>query len=232
MAAELIREMGIPRSIIPHHPGQFSAYGFLHSNARVDRQRTLMTSSVNYRPTEAVSLMAQLVDECRDELRGQGFGPDFDVERRLDMRYQGQNYELELVVGEGLLYRDDGERLWREFHDTHKARFGFDNRGEIIEIVNFSASVSAAVDSPVLPRPAVREGPPVAGAYRDVSFGGKKSSTPIYWRDDLHPGQSIDGPAVVEEAASVTPVLSGQALEVDMFGHLVLVNGAAGEEQK
>src|SRR4029077_7125916 len=39
-ASELIVEMGIPRAIVPNHPGQFSAYGFIMTDARVDRQRT------------------------------------------------------------------------------------------------------------------------------------------------------------------------------------------------
>ena len=38
-ASELMVEAGIPRAIIPMHPGQFSAYGFIVTNARVDRQR-------------------------------------------------------------------------------------------------------------------------------------------------------------------------------------------------
>src|SRR3954452_8012876 len=47
-AADLIAEMGIPRAIVPNHPGQFSAYGFIVTDARVDRQRTTQLTSKTY----------------------------------------------------------------------------------------------------------------------------------------------------------------------------------------
>ncbi len=40
-ACDLIEMAGIPRAVIPNHPGQFSAYGFIMTDARVDKQRTL-----------------------------------------------------------------------------------------------------------------------------------------------------------------------------------------------
>ena len=39
--ADLMVETGIPRGLVPNHPGQFSAYGFVVTDARVDRHRTL-----------------------------------------------------------------------------------------------------------------------------------------------------------------------------------------------
>src|SRR6185295_9720098 len=43
--ADLMVEAGIPRGMVPNHPGQFSAYGFVMTDARVDRHRTLQMSS-------------------------------------------------------------------------------------------------------------------------------------------------------------------------------------------
>ena len=50
---------------------------------------------------------------------------------------------------------------------------------------------------------------------------------PIYRRDQLAAGHLIDGPAVIEEAASVTVVNPGQRLAVDRYGHLVIDAAAA-----
>ena len=48
-------EAGIPRGLVPNHPGQFSAYGFVVTDARVDRHRTLQMSSQRFDPTRADS---------------------------------------------------------------------------------------------------------------------------------------------------------------------------------
>jgi N-methylhydantoinase A len=220
-ASELIEEMGIGKALIPHNPGQFSAYGFLHASARVDRQRTMQMISREFEPAKARTLMAELVSEAVAELEAQGYGSGLDIACRVDMRYLGQNYELELEVPVNVA-EDNGASLWQAFHDAHRARFGFDNRGEAVEIVTFSTTVSARTQSPSLPRIEEATTAAVPRSHRSVGFVEGRIDTPIYWRDDLRAGHQIAGPAVVEEAASVTLVIPGQILHVDPFGHLLL----------
>jgi N-methylhydantoinase A len=57
-------------------------------------------------------------------------------------------------------------------------------------------------------------------ATRLVVFPGARVDTPVYRRTDLGARQKIAGPAVIEEAASVTIVNPGQILNVDRFGTL------------
>ncbi|MDF1586813.1 hydantoinase/oxoprolinase family protein [Marinimicrococcus flavescens] len=222
MAADVIAEMGISTAIIPHNPGQFSAYGFLHTNARVDRQRTLMMTSRDFDAARAAALMQVLIGEGVDELATQNYSSDLEIACRLDMRYQGQNYELELEVPPEIVGPEGAEGLWQAFHDAHRARFGFDNPGETIEIVTFSTVVSARTVHPVSPRLKTGDLAPVPRSRREVGFARGRVDTPIFWRDDLLASQRIDGPAIVEEAASVTIIPPGQNLTVDPFGHLVL----------
>ena len=49
--------------------------------------------------------------------------------------------------------------------------------------------------------------------------------TAIYNRDRLLWGNTIDGPAVIEESASTTVVEPGDSLSVNRFGHLVMSVG-------
>ncbi len=214
--------MGLAGAIIPLNPGQFSAYGFLHAAARVDRQRTLQLTSRGFAPARAAALMAELVAEGRAELEAQGRGGALDVACRLDMRYLGQNYELELDVPPGVVGEGGAAALWDAFHAAHRARFGFDNRGEVVEIVTFSATVSAPQRGPELPEIPPAAGPAEPRSRRGVGFVDGRHDTPIFSRDDLRAGHAISGPAVVEEAASVTLVAPGQTLTVDRFGHLLL----------
>ena len=70
---DLMDEMGIPRAVVPNHPGQFSAYGFILTDARVDRHRTLQLISKRFDRDRATQVLQTLVDEAVAELKGQGY---------------------------------------------------------------------------------------------------------------------------------------------------------------
>ncbi|WP_232316726.1 hypothetical protein [Candidatus Burkholderia verschuerenii] len=167
--------------------------------------------------------MSSLIKECVTELTSQGYRDNLVTECSLEMRYLGQNYELELPIEPAAFERAGAEDgLWEAFHAAHKSRFGFSTPGEVIEIVTFSATVLAITQHPTLPELAKSTDAPAPRSRRNVGFIEGTLDTPIFWRDDLLAGQSIAGPAVVEEAASITLVIPGQTLTVDAFGHLII----------
>jgi N-methylhydantoinase A len=221
-ASALIREMGIPRAIVPIHPAQFSAYGFILTNARVDRQRTTQLTSKFFKAARANEIMEALVSESLAELAVQGYKQDIDVHRALEMRYLGQNYELELPLTIPRFADETIDRLWTLFHDTHKARFGFSTPGEIIEIVNFTVTAVAQTAKPDLAEIPNGAGTPVPKEKRKVWFIGGPETVPVYDRAALRAGQTITGPALVEEAASVTVLEAGHRLRAHRHGHLLI----------
>ena len=226
-ASELIAEMGIPRALIPNHPGQFSAYGFIMTNPRVDRQRTTQTTNTRFDPRRATEIMETLVAEGISELSEQGYRERIEVYRSLEMRYLGQNYELELAIGADALQADRIERLWDSFHEAHLARFGFKTPGEIIEIVTYNATLTARSASPEPPELALAKGAPVAVSRRRVGFpGGPCEGVAVFDRAALRAGHMIEGPALIEEAASITVVNPGQRVSIDAFGQIILQTGS------
>jgi N-methylhydantoinase A len=222
-AGELIVEMGIPAAIVPNHPGQFSAYGFILADARVDRQRTTQLTSKRFSAATANQVLGELVGECLAELEQQGYTENLHITRALEMRYLGQNYELELGVAFEAFTEETIPQLWQAFHEAHEARFGFAIPGEIIEIVNYLATAVS-----VTPKPEPRQiakaggGAPRETARRSVGFEGGRHEVPIFRREDLLAGHRIEGPALVEEPASVTVLCPGQRLSVDAWGHLLI----------
>ena len=147
-ASSLIREMGIPRAIVPIHPAQFSAYGFILTDARVDRQRTTQLTSKRFDPEVANRVMEELIAESVAELVGQGYREGIQVMRGLEMRYLGQNYELELPVPFERFDPATTDALWQRFHAAHESRFGFAIPGEIIEIVTYTVTAVAPTPKP------------------------------------------------------------------------------------
>jgi N-methylhydantoinase A len=221
-ACDLIEEMGIPRAIVPNHPGQFSAYGFILTDARVDRHRTLQLTSKRFDQERATQVLSALVEEALVELRAQGYTDSIEIFRSLEMRYLGQNYELELSIAFHTFTPETTAALWEQFHAAHRARFGFDIPGEVIEIVNFSATVISVTPKPVFLEIEAAKGDPRPVARRSVVYLDGMREAPVYRRDVLRSGHRIVGPAIVEEAASVTVLNPGHAITVDRFGNLAI----------
>ncbi len=221
-ASELCGEVGIPKAIVPLNPGQFSAYGFILTNPRVDRQRTTQLTSKGFDGKRANEVMEALVAESVGELEAQGLKEGFEVYRGLEMRYLGQNYELELPLTFERFDETTSERLWTAFHEAHEARFGFSIPGEIIEIVNYTVTVTARTPKPAIARIEAGGGNPEPTERRTVWLLGGPQEVPIFDRERLRAGDRITGPALIEEAASVTMLDAGHRLTVDAFGHLLI----------
>ncbi len=221
-ANDLMLDCGIPRTIIPNNPGQFSAFGFIMTNARVDRHRTTQLTSKRFDAGRARDIVEGLVQEGLQELGAQGYRDDIEVFRSLEMRYLGQNYELDLPIAHDAL--DDGaaDRIWGLFHEAHRARFGFNIPGEIIEIVNYSATVTSRTTKPAFHRLAAATEPARPVGRRPVRFLDHTCDTPVFDRTTLKAGHVIAGPAIIEEAASVTVLDPQHRITVDDYGNLMI----------
>ena len=144
--------------------------------------------------------------------------------RALEMRYLGQNYELTLPVSVPRIDRETMPTLWRGFNELHQARFGFHMPDSAIEVVNFMVTAIAVGPKARLPELAKAGAAAEPGGRRRVVFEQGAIDTPVYARDRLLDGHRIAGPAVVEEAASVTIVRPTQCLTVDRWGNLHLAH--------
>jgi len=123
--------------------------------------------------------------------------------------------------------RRSREALKRRFDEEHLQRYGTCAPEEAAEIVSLRATVTGVMKKPRLERIPRGARTPLASAkrgMRDVYFSeiGKAVATPTYARGELRAGNSISGPAVVEEHASTTILLPGDRLQIDVFGNLIV----------
>ena len=63
---------------------------------------------------------------------------------------------------------------------------------------------------------------------RPVCFDAETGyvETDVYWRPDLRAGDTLAGPAIVEEFGSTVPVHPGFTVRVDAIGNLVITKEA------
>ena len=90
-----------------------------------------------------------------------------------------------------------------------------------------NARISAALPADPLDigREAPTEGSAAPRKTRSVRFRGRAADCPVHARRHLPRGSEIRGPAIVEEAGSVTVVWPSDVLRVDPRGNLRLEVG-------
>jgi N-methylhydantoinase A len=133
----------------------------------------------------------------------------------MDLRYVGQNYEIEVPVEDA----DDGATIRRRFDEIHHRLYEY-TTDEPIEGVNLR--VAAILTTTALPPAGERMGPAAVGPSRQrrVYHGRGWLPTPVYAREGLPPGREIGGPAMVEDAWSTILVPPGLRFRGDAEGHL------------
>jgi len=192
-ATRLAGRLGIGEVLIPPHSGVFSALGLLLATPRADSVKTVMLAEGDER---LAGSLASVAAEAERRFESMFAAPPRSSELSVDMRYQGQSHELEVVMAGGW------DQLSEAFHTVHRERFGFDRPGEAIELVNVRAISSG--------RPPITwEDLPTLG-----SGGEPVSEDGVWQRSTLPPGFVIVGPGVVIEENSATLLESGDRLIV------------------
>ena len=225
-AAELADELSIPTVLVPIAPGVTSALGLLLAELRHDYVRTVLRRGDDIPPAEIGSAFAAMEVEALGRMRREGVEQgDVALVRTADMRYLGQGYELDVVMASGEIDDRAVSAAYERFHQAHVRTYGYANRHDPIELVNLRVTATSGTARPELPSSPAngRPNPPDAvDAVRQVFFRDEFVPAAVYDRALLGPGDTIDGPAVIEQLDSTTLVWPGGAARVDEFGNLLL----------
>jgi N-methylhydantoinase A len=215
-AADLAQMLGIPRVLAPRHPGILSAMGMLLSDIILDDSLTVMLPGDT--PHDHIrSLLGPLEARGRSALLKEGVAPgDITLEPFLDMRYQGQSFELMVPFTEEYIPR---------FHDLHEQTYGFSESGRAVEIVNLRLRARGRSDKPDFPElPRGGPEPPEAAVIgrTQVCFDGKWRNALVLDREKLLAKNRFQGPALLTEYSStiiVPPFAEGR---VDEYGNIIM----------
>jgi N-methylhydantoinase A len=216
-AGALARQAGIARIVVPAHSGAFSALGCLVSPLRYDAVQTHRMRLESWDRKIVADRFRALESQCLAPLLDEGHPAERVLLRRsADLRYAGQNYELEVDGGDGA-----PEALRAAFERRHRQLYGYAT-GESVECVNLRVTAQLVSDDVVLPS-AVAAGParPV-GELRAYFRDAGEVAMPRYERGALPAGPVVTGPALVEDEWSTTLVYPGQRCRADRLGNLVI----------
>jgi len=221
-AADVARNMGMRRVVVPPRPGILSAVGLLHADVRGDFSLTQLLAAEPGNLKALNNGCQALKKRGAAWLKGEG-EKQGAFEWYADLRYAGQNFELILELAGEKLDERALSSLVSAFHHRHKDYYGYDMPGQRVEIVNLRLVVIVA-----------RRSPPAETARRksgglDQALIEKRKvwypetgfrMTPVYDRDRLPAQCRLEGPAIIEQMDATTVVPPKARVKNDAYGYL------------
>ena len=221
LAASLGRELNVKRTIIPTHPGIFSAWGMLAARPRADIRRTVLKTVCESEMNSISQLFAEIEQEARAYFVGTG-ASQLKFHHRAEIRYRGQEHSVSVDFS-----GDSAEQLLTTFHATHQKTFSFVLMKATAEITMLHLQTEVLSDVIGLPRIQDDQRNTLERALKGqravfLAQGKGWVACNVYDRNRLPIGLSIAGPALIEEATTTTFVLSGQSFARDQTGQLIM----------
>lgn len=220
-ATLLADALDIGTTLIPAAPGVLSASGLLNADERFDFSTSAPVMLDEADPETVQGVYTDLTQDAAAVA-----GEDFTAARSVDMRYEGQTFQLNVEVPEGEITADTINSLTERFYERYEAIYGNVDRDTPTEAITWRLQAINKIDG-INTRP-LQSDSTVEDAIkerRDVYVDGELIEHTVYDRYDLPPGASFDGPAIIEETESTSIAGPGTSIEVDQIGNLLIHHG-------
>jgi N-methylhydantoinase A len=238
-ACEVAERLEIRRVLVPRYPGVMCALGLLAADVVLDYSRSVLGPISADILAQLHAYLDAMIAQGRSELAREGIAEnDMVFNGLVDMRYQGQAYELTIPLTpppnplpefkEG---GQDSERiLTQRFHEEHAKVYGHALPGRTVEVVNLRLQAVGMVEKPVFEEETLPHNGDVGtqlavslhGAFLGRKMGLNGDTLALFDRESLPVGARFDGPALVFQLDSTVYAAPGWSARVDGWRNLVL----------
>ena len=216
-ACAVARALGIRKVLIHPHAGVLSAYGIGLADVRRFRERAVLQHYSKETLAALTPVFQEMETEARREVLADGVS-EANLQppsRSLDLRYQGVESTINVP------WPADGDFAAR-YGQLHEQLYGYRREGRALEIVAARVEVVGTLPEPLDPavEPVLRR--PTPSTTTETWFDGKPHATPVFFREEIRPGDEFDGPAIVCEPTSTVVVDPGFRATILSRGELLL----------
>lgn len=218
-ACKVADSLGIRTVLVPPMAGVLSALGIGLADTTAMREQSVEA------PLEPASMPAvlktadDLEGAARTELLAEDVPEDrIQVTRRAQLRYDGTDTTLTVELTEP-------DTMRHTFEARHRATYSFTlDRPIVVEALSVEATgITEPPDLSVLaPYRAARAGGSATPETVRLHTHGTWRDVPLHRREDLPPGETVTGPAIITEASATTVVDDGWQAVARDDGHLVM----------
>lgn len=196
----LADQLNMKRAIIPRNAGVLSAFGMLTAPPMRNSARSHIKPVSELSNDELEILFERMLSDISLD------SPDLvkkgRIKRRLDLRYLGQSYTIEVD------YNTESTEL---FEQAHEQRYGH-RLNKPLELVNLKLSVEGEASIQSLS----------PWNTHQTSDCRAETGYKLYQREQLPADTRMHGPAIITEAISTTWIPNSWTFQIDHFGNLVL----------
>jgi N-methylhydantoinase A len=213
-ACALAEALQIPTVIVPPYAGVLSALGMLEAEVIRDASKTLL-ASINIKQDTLQNHFAPLQQQATQELLQEGFTQEaLQVKNSLDIRYQGQSFEVSIPYS--------SQALRALFEEEYQRRYGYTLPDKPVEIVTLRVRVIGKHLRPESRLTVSGTSEPVPVRELTIYEDGEAKVVPVYTREALGLGCVLWGPALICESIATSWVPSGWKISVHASGALLL----------
>ena len=228
-AARVAEKIGVSRVIVPSNAGVGSAVGFLAAPIAYELVRSRHARLDAFDADAVSDLLDEMAVEARALVEPGAAGAPVRERRAAFMRYVGQGHEITVGLPNRRLTAADLAGLRQSFERDYTALFERPIPGAAIEVLSWSVLATTEPRNP--PRVAEVARKPAGEASGSRSFfdgrAGQVVEIPLYRRDQMAPGATIAGPAVIAEDETSTFVSTSFDAYIDGAGSIVMERKAA-----
>jgi N-methylhydantoinase A len=211
-ACEVAERLSIPRVLIPRYPGVLCALGLLVADVRLDYSAAILHPADDSLPALLTESLSGLVARAAADLEREAVPESARaLTAQVEMRYQGQAYELSVPLDSA----PQTGALIESFHQAHERAYGHALRGRVVEVVTLRLVATGQTEKPLF------EAAPIDHEQPARPLDHRPDGVARYDRDALRPGDTLDGPALIFQLDSTTWLPAGWSARVDGYGNLI-----------
>ena len=233
-AARLGEKLGVRRIIIPTEAGVGSAVGFLLAPIAYEVVRSRRQSLSALQPDLINALIRDMREEAVAVVKQGSSAPKLIETRQAYMRYVGQGHEIAVTLPVETYGAHHAGIFKDAFEAAYKQLYGRTIDGIEIEALSWTLTISAPIRKTV-PKPSKQHSATAANAEKTQSLFdpalAKRVDAPVYFREQLTPGDRLDGPALITEDQTTTVVTSAYTAEIDARGYIVLTRKRSRDDE-
>ena len=223
IACFVARELGMRRIVVPLAPGVLCAFGGLVADVKNDFIRTvyrdLNDDLAPLLASEFVTLGGRAATWLRDEQR---FDGEATLTYSADMRYRGQAFEIDTLLEQSWVAEGRLDRIADAFHAEHERVFGHADQDAGVQVINLRLVIAGSPPKPEFAPVPPSTDAPVPASNTEIHCDGAVQQADVFDRANLHPGQRIDGPAIIRQDDCTTCILDGFSGVIVETGDLVI----------
>lgn len=223
-ASRLAEKLGIRRVVVPTNAGVGSAVGFLRAPVAYDVVRSHNMRLGEFNAAAINALIEEMRAEAMAVVRAGAPDAALTEQRTAFMRYLGQGHEIVVPLPLRPLDEADSATLQAAFDREYEGLYKRIIPDAEAEVLTWGLTLSTVEERPeTVEKLAWLAAPPSAGSRRvfDVETSDEVE-VPLYWRPDLAPGMTVDGPAVIAEDETSTFVSAGFNACIAGNGYIIL----------